>query len=69
MATDEQLISKEDHELNYVLKKWDKRQTQENRDYLSKKLDEFNALGKKFGYRKNFREDFYKYMDPMSAFE
>ena len=69
MATDEQLISKEDHELNYLLKKWGKKQSQKNRDFLSKKLDEFNTLGNKFGYRKNFREDFYKFMDPMSEFE
>lgn len=40
---DKDFISKEKHELDYVLRKWDKRTTQENRDILIKALDSFNA--------------------------
>jgi len=39
--SDADFISKEKHELDYVLKKWEKRTTQANRDILSNALDEF----------------------------
>ncbi len=40
---DRDFISKEKHELDYVLRKWDKRTTQANRDMLSEALDLFSA--------------------------
>ena len=58
MASDRDMISKEEHELNYVLKAWEKRQTQKNRDMLAKSLDEFKADSSLSPHN---RENFYKY--------
>lgn len=41
--SDAQRISKEQHELDYVLRKWDRRTTKANRDILSVALDAFNS--------------------------
>ncbi|MBN1242341.1 MAG: OmpA family protein [Spirochaetales bacterium] len=41
--TDADFISKEDHELDYVLRKWRKRGTAANRAVLVEALDRFNA--------------------------
>lgn len=60
MANDRDLISTEEHELNYVLKKWEKRQTKENREKLTAALKAFN---KDAGYKPHNRENFYKYAD------
>jgi len=60
MASDRDLISKEEHELNYVLKKWEKHQSITNREILAKKLDEFKADD---SYAPHNRENFYKYAD------
>lgn len=60
MATDADLISKEEHELNYLLKKWNKKQSIANRKQLIGKIDEFNGNQ---NYRTSNREDFYKYVN------
>lgn len=56
--TDSDFISKEDHELDYVLKKWGKRGTAENRRVLSGALDEFNRDP---AYPAHTRKDFYEW--------
>ena len=66
MATDAELISKEEHELNYLLKKWDKRQSQSNRDKLVNKIDQFNSDP---NYRNHNREDFYIYVNFVDTLE
>ncbi|HOJ49725.1 MAG TPA: hypothetical protein PKW55_02835 [Spirochaetota bacterium] len=60
MASDKDLVSKEEHELNYVLKKYNKRQTKENREKLVESLDNFN---KDSNYKPHNRENFYKYIE------
>ncbi len=66
MATDAELISKEEHELNYLLKKWDKKQSIANREKLTRKIDEFNADP---NYRAHNREDFYAYVNFLDSLE
>ena len=66
MAQDSELISKEEHELNYLLKKWNKIQSNSNRKKLSTKLDEFNADS---NYRTHNREDFYRYIAFLDTLE
>ena len=66
MAKDSDTISKETHELNYLLKKWNKRQSQGNRDKLVAKIDEFNANK---NYRSHNREDFYAYVNFIDTLE
>ncbi|MCZ6533567.1 MAG: hypothetical protein O7A08_11465 [SAR324 cluster bacterium] len=66
MATDAELVSKEEHELNYLLKKWNKTQSGSNRKKLSKKIDEFNAHP---DFRNHNRKDFYKYVGFMDTLE
>lgn len=63
---DSEMISKEEHELNYLLKKWGKRQSIENRQKLTKKLDEFNDDP---NYRTSNREDFYRYINFLDTLE
>ncbi len=63
---DSEMISKEEHELNYLLKKWSKKQSIGNREKLTKKLDEFNADP---NYRKSNREDFYRYVNFLDTLE
>jgi large subunit ribosomal protein L30 len=60
MAKDRDLVSEEKHELDYLLKKWDKRQNQANRDILTEKLKDFK-IDK--AYSPHNRENFYKYVD------
>ena len=66
MAIDADLISKEDHELNYLLKKWKKKQSIANRKHLSGKIDEFNANK---NFRTSNREDFYTYVNFIDTLE
>lgn len=63
---DAEMISKEEHELNYVLRKWGKKQSISNRQKLIKKLDEFNADP---NYRTHCREDFYRYVNFIDTLE
>jgi|GEM_PF-55779 len=60
MASDRDLVSNEDHELNYLLQKWEKKQTKENREILSNCLKEFKSNE---DYKPHNRENFYKYID------
>jgi small subunit ribosomal protein S6 len=64
--TDAEIISTEDHELNYVLKKYGKRQTAANREKFVILLDEFKADA---GYGPHLREQFYKYIEDKNAFD
>ncbi len=64
IPSDKDLISKQEHELNYVLKKYGKRQTEENRDKLSEALDVFL---KDDSYETYLRNDFYDYVEKNNA--
>ncbi len=64
LPSDRDLISKQDHELNYVLKKYEKRQTEDNRSKLSDALDTFQ---KDKSYETYFRADFYNYVEKNDA--
>ncbi|HIP69411.1 MAG TPA: 30S ribosomal protein S6 [Chromatiales bacterium] len=66
LPTDAEMISKQPHELNYVLKKYGKRQTAGNRDKFEALLDEFRADE---DYKPHLREDFYRYIEDKNAFE
>jgi len=66
LPSDAEMISKQPHELNYVLKKYNKRQTAENRDKFVALLDEFKADE---GYKPHLREDFYRYIEDKNAFD
>ncbi len=66
MARDADKISKEEHELNYLLKKWKKKQSISNRKTLAGKIDKFNANK---AYRTHNREDFYKTVDFLHELE
>ena len=60
MPSDRDMISKEEHELNYVLQKFDKRQTIENREILEDALDDFKDDE---SYAPHNRESFYDYLE------
>lgn len=66
MAQDAELISKEEHELNYLLKKWNKKQSISNREKLIQKIDEFNDHP---NFRAHNREDFYNYVNFIDTLE
>lgn len=66
LPTDAEMISKQPHELNYVLKKYGKRQTTGNRDKFEALLDEFRADE---DYKPHLREDFYRYIEDKNAFD
>lgn len=60
MASDRDMISSEDHELNYVLRKWGKKQSIANREILADYLKDFKADDT---FQPHNRENFYKYID------
>lgn len=64
--TDAEVISTEDHELNYVLKKYGKRQTAANRKKFVTLLDECKADAE---YAPHLREQFYRYIEDKKAFD
>ncbi len=64
IPSDSEQISKQDHELNYVLQKYGKRQTKENREKLSDALDAFRDDD---DYTTYLRADFYKYVEAKDA--
>jgi outer membrane protein OmpA-like peptidoglycan-associated protein len=66
MPSDHRLVSKEKHELDYLLWKWNKRQTKENREELASNLDKFNADQ---SYKPHNRITFYKYVDDYAVKE
>ncbi len=57
---DSAYISKEKHELDYVLRKWQKRTTAANRALLAKALDDFKTDA---DYEPHDREKFYAYAE------
>ena len=61
---DADYIAKDEHELNYVLKKYGKRQTQENRAKFEEMLDAFRDDA---AYEPHKRADFYRYIDATSC--
>lgn len=63
---DAEMISKQPHELNYVLKKYGKRQTVPNREKFEALLDTFRADE---DYKPHLREDFYRYIEDKNAFD
>ena len=64
IPSDREQISKQDHELDYVLKKYGKRQTKDNRDKLSDALDLFL---KDDSYETYLRADFYNHVEKNDA--
>ena len=60
MPEDRYLISSQTHELNYVLRKWDKKQNKKNREILRGVLKDFRA-GQ--SYKPHTRKNFYKYAE------
>lgn len=60
MSDRDQVACEEDHEVMYVLKKYEKRQTKEN---LGKLRDHCRAFKKDDGYKPHNRENFYKYIE------
>lgn len=63
---DSEFIAKDEHELNYVLKKYGYRQTKDNRDKFEDLLDQFR---KDSAYAPHKRDDFYRYMDATNCFD
>ena len=66
MSYDAELISTEEHELNYLLKKWNRKQSISNREKLVHKIEEFNSISK---FRTHNREDFYTYVNFIDTLE
>ena len=60
MSLDSDQISGEKHELNYVLKKYGKKQSSKNHDLLTAKVKDFKG---DTGYQPHNRDSFYKYVD------
>ncbi|MBN2532962.1 MAG: OmpA family protein [Spirochaetales bacterium] len=60
MPEDHDLISSQTHELNYLLKKWEKKQSRKNREILRDTLKDFRADK---SCTPHTRELFYKYVE------
>ncbi|MBN2443489.1 MAG: OmpA family protein [Spirochaetales bacterium] len=60
MADDKNLISSETHEINYVLKKWEKKQNKKNRQIVRETLEKFRD---DITYKPHNRENFYRYVE------
>src|SRR4030042_1517283 len=63
MAEDRDTISNEEHELNYLLKKWGKKTNEANRKILSDALDKFKDDN---SFENHNRENFYYYSKQMN---
>jgi hypothetical protein len=59
-------VSKEKHELDYLLGKWGKRASDENRDMLIEALDRFRAEA---GFSPHKREQFYAFVEEVGLLE
>lgn len=59
-------VSKEKHELDYLLGKWGKRASDENRDMLIEALDRFRAEA---GFSPHKREQFYAFVEEVDLLE
>lgn len=60
MCNDWDKVSKEDHELEYILKKYDKRTTKENKKILCDIIDSFKSDDE---YSPYYHKDLYRYLD------
>jgi len=60
MPEDRDLVSTQTHELNYLLQKWDKKQSRKNRDILRDVIRDFKD---DTSFKPHIREIFYKYVD------
>jgi len=60
MASDRDFVSTEEHELNYILKKYEKRQSKENREKIVNALKDFKNNPE---YKPHNRERFYSYLE------
>ena len=63
MASDRDLVSTEEHELNYLLQKWNKKQSKDNREELIKII---KAFKKDPDFKPHNRENFYLYIEKKS---
>jgi len=63
---DSDYISQATHELNYVLKKYEKRQTKGNRSLLQRFLSEYREDET---YKPHNRRGFYRYVEETQCFE
>jgi outer membrane protein OmpA-like peptidoglycan-associated protein len=59
MPQDHDLISSQTHELNYLLKKWEKKQNRKNREILRETLKKFRTDK---SYKPHKRDNFYAYV-------
>ncbi len=66
MFKDSEMISKQTHELNYVLKKYGKKQSEKNRE---KMIDLLNGFVKFEEYKPHMRKEFYQYIEDKNAFD
>ena len=60
MPSDRESISTEEHELNYLLKKYEKRQTEENREILTDLIKEWKGDAE---FAPHNRDSFYDWVD------
>lgn len=63
--SDKNLVSKEDHELETILKRYGKRTTEANKDILSEAIDDFKDDEH---YSPHNRENFYLYLETSDYF-
>ncbi len=66
MFKDSDMISKQEHELNYVLRKYGKKQSKANREKMIELLDGFVAFDE---YKPHMRKEFYQYIEDKKAFD
>lgn len=66
MFKDSEMISKQTHELNYVLKKYGKKQSEANREKMIGLLDGYIKLEE---YKPHMRKEFYQYVEDKNAFD
>ncbi|MCF6236962.1 MAG: hypothetical protein L3J70_11435 [Gammaproteobacteria bacterium] len=66
MFKDSEMISKQTHELNYVLKKYEKKQSEANREKMIALLDGFIKFEE---YKPHMRKEFYQYIEDKNAFD
>ena len=59
MPSDHSLVSTEEHELNYLLRKWKKMQSNNNKKVLIEKIEDFKNDE---GYKPHNRKNFYRYI-------
>ena len=60
MSSDWELVSKEDHELEYILRKYDKRTTEGNKELLCDTIDTFKENSE---YSPYYHRDLYRFFE------